>query len=81
MPIFSAITRNLSTRTPEIIIGSLSLIAGLAWNNAFIAVIDYYFPGSQSASGYLFKFLYAVIITILFIVLISLILLVFPEKI
>ena len=48
------------------IIGALGLVAGLAWNEAIKSVIDYFFPSSQN--GLLAKFLYALLITLIVVV-------------
>jgi Family of unknown function (DUF5654) len=48
------------------ILAAIGLVAGLAWNDAMKALIDYFFPGGQS--GILPKFLYAIIITLLVVV-------------
>lgn len=73
MSFLASVQRNLRSKTPEIIIGSLSLIAGLAWNNAFSTLINHYFPVGASSGSYLFKFLYAIVITIIFVAVITLI--------
>ncbi|MDQ2933023.1 MAG: DUF5654 family protein [bacterium] len=44
------------------ILGGLGLVAGLAWNEAIKAAIDYLFPLNKD--GLAAKFLYAVIITL-----------------
>ena len=54
------IKQNLKNKMPLIIIGSLTFIAGLAWNNAFIALIDYYVPKEYvNKDNAWFKILYA----------------------
>jgi uncharacterized BrkB/YihY/UPF0761 family membrane protein len=50
--------------SPSVLIGgSLSLVAGLAWNDAFSETIKYYYP-LESRSSIRARFIYAVIITI-----------------
>jgi len=46
-----------------IIASSIGLIIALAWNNAFTSLIDTYVPESQS-KGVLYKFIYALLLTI-----------------
>lgn len=48
------------------ILAAFGLVAGLAWNEAIKALIEYFFPLSQN--GLLAKFFYAILIT-LFVVL------------
>ncbi len=70
----SAIVSNLRERLPAIIIGSLSLIAGLVWNDAFNAIINKYVPSEyRSADNAKVKFIYALCLTIAVIIIISII--------
>ena len=65
---------NMKNKMPVIIIGSLTFIAGLAWNNAFNALIDNYIPKEyRDRNNAWFKVLYAFILTTIIIVIISLI--------
>jgi hypothetical protein len=48
------------------IVAAFGLVAGLAWNEAVKALIDYLFPMSQN--GLWAKFIYAVIITLILVV-------------
>ena len=73
MSFLASVQRNLRSKAPEIIMGSLGLLTGLAWNNAFSTLINHYFPVGTSSGSYLFKFLYAIIMTILFVAIITLI--------
>lgn len=43
------------------VVGALSLVAGLAWNDAIKAIIDYIFPLDRS--GLWVKFIYAGVLT------------------
>ena len=49
-------------RTLGFITAGLGLVAGLAWNDAIKALIEYLFPLDKN--GLLAKFLYAVVITL-----------------
>ena len=49
-------------RTLGFITAGLGLVAGLAWNDAIKALIDYLFPLDKN--GLLAKFIYAIIITL-----------------
>lgn len=49
------------------IVGAFGLIAGLAWNDAVKALIDYIFPAS-STHTLLAKFVYAIAITLFVVV-------------
>ena len=53
-------------KTLGYIVGALGLVAGLAWNEAIKSLIDYFFPASEN--GILAKFIYAVLITIVIVV-------------
>lgn len=71
----SEIHNNVKTRMPTIIIGSLTLIAGLAWNDAFKALIDYYVPEKyKNKTNAWFKLFYAFILTVIIIIAISIVL-------
>lgn len=60
------IKREVKTRTLGYITGGLGLVAGLAWNDAIRALIDYWIPaGRESVSA---KMLYAVVITLVVVV-------------
>lgn len=59
---------NALTIHPLVLIGgALTFIAGLAWNDAFKNLIDHYYP-ENSNSAVFAKFTYAIIITIIIIV-------------
>jgi hypothetical protein len=48
------------------IVAAFGLVAGLAWNEAVKALIDYLFPMSQN--GLWAKFVYAIIITLILVI-------------
>ena len=56
------IRRELQERMIGYIVGALGLVAGLAWNEAIKAFIEYLFPLSKDTLTA--KFVYALIITI-----------------
>lgn len=69
------ITSNLKKQMPTIIVGSLTLIASLAWNDAIKAIIDKYVPPEyKNSQNALYKTLYAFILTCIIIIVISVIL-------
>ena len=75
------IKKNLSTRLPEIIIGSLTLVAALAWNDAFQSLINYYVPEKyKGKSNVWVKLLYSLALTIVIIIVISVILYTVDKK-
>jgi hypothetical protein len=57
----SKVTGEIGQQTVTYITGGLGLVAGLAWNEAIKAIIDYWFPLSKDSV--LAKLIYAVIIT------------------
>lgn len=66
------ITANLTSRLPTIMISSMTLVAGLAWNEAFKQLIDNYAPAALKGSQNVwYKMLYALIVTIAIVVVIS----------
>ncbi|HZX00865.1 MAG TPA: DUF5654 family protein [Candidatus Paceibacterota bacterium] len=64
----SKLSREVRERTTGYIVAALSLVAGLAWNDAIKSMIEYAFPLSDSTITA--KLLYAVLMT-LFIVVIT----------
>ena len=71
----SGITENLRKKLPTIIIGSLSLVVGLSWNNAFQALIDQYTPDKyKNDNNAWIKIVYSTILTIIIVFVISIIL-------
>lgn len=48
------------------IVGALGLVAGLAWNDAVRALIEYFFPLSQNTL--LAKFIYAAAVTVIVVI-------------
>jgi predicted secreted protein len=61
---------SIRTQLPLIIIGSLSLMASLAWNEAIKSVIDHYYPDNSTQDNYVRKIIYATIISIIMILVI-----------
>lgn len=71
---------NLKKRLPTIVVGSLTLIAGIAWNNGFKALIDQYIPPEYSSSRNVkIKFFYALLLTIIIIIIISILIKYFTD--
>ena len=58
--------REVRRQTVGYILAALGLVAGLAWNDAIKAMIEYFIP--LSANGLLARVLYAVLITIVIVV-------------
>lgn len=56
------ITSEVRDRSMAYIAGGLGIVVGLAWNEAIKSIIDYFYPatGANSISA---KFIYAIIIT------------------
>lgn len=70
-----SLIKDVKSKMPTIIIGSLTLIAGLAWNDAFKAIIDYYVPVQyKNSANVWFKTFYAFILSTIIIILISILL-------
>ena len=68
-------TNHIKKRLPLILIASLTLIATLAWNEAFKSLIDQYIPEKyRSTSNAWVKVLYAFILTLIIIMVMSMIL-------
>jgi large-conductance mechanosensitive channel len=67
-PIYKSVGKQIVV----IIIGSLSLMASLAWNEAVKATIDHYYPNNLNKNNFLQKILYAVILSTLIIVIVYL---------
>ena len=64
---------SIKKQLPLIVIGSLSLMASLAWNEAIKSIIDYYYPNTINKDNYLRKVIYATILSIVMIFIIYLI--------
>ncbi len=60
------IRQEFRERTISYVAGALSVVAGLAWNNAVNAAIEYIFP--WKTGGILAKIFYAIIITLVVVV-------------
>lgn len=62
----AAVQREVKKQLLTYIIASLGLVAGLAWNEAIKALIEYFFPTSQNTLQA--KFLYALGVTMLIVI-------------
>ena len=58
--------KEVREKTFSYILAAMGLVAGLAWNEAIKSLIEYFYPASQS--GILAKFLYAVLITLVVVI-------------
>lgn len=61
------IGNEMRERSMTYIAGGLGIVVGLAWNEAIKALIEYFYP-LTSANSLLAKFLYAVILTAIVVV-------------
>lgn len=61
------VKKQIKNQTTGYFTAALGLVAGLAWNDAIKALIEALFPFNQS--GILIKFIYAIIITIIVVLL------------
>jgi len=57
------VRQEIEDKTAGYIVTALGLVAGLAWNNAIQALIDYFFPANKSGSLWA-RFIYAIILTL-----------------
>lgn len=62
----NALRREVRQKTLGYITAGLGLVAGLAWNDAIRALIEYFFPLKENSM--LIKFLYAAFLTLLIVV-------------
>jgi hypothetical protein len=62
----SAVEREFRSRLSGYVLAALGLVAGLAWNDAIKAAIEYFFP--FNAQGLTAKFIYAVVVTIVIVI-------------
>lgn len=60
------VRREVKKQTLTYVAASLGLVAGLAWNEAIKALIEYFFPASQNTI--LAKFMYAIGVTLLIVI-------------
>ncbi len=58
--------REVREQTAKYILAGSGVVAGLAWNEAIKALIEHFFP---TQSGIIARFLYAIVITIIVVVL------------
>lgn len=59
--------KQIKNQAVTYILGALGLVAGLAWNDAIKTLIDFLFPLDKN--GIIIKFIYAVIITVVVVLL------------
>jgi len=72
---------NVKSRLPMIIIGSLTLIASLSWNDAFQSLINQYVPEEyRGTKNAWVKVLYAFVLTLVIIMVMSVILKYVPDN-
>lgn len=72
---------NVRSKLPTIIIGSLTLVASLSWNDAFQSLINQYVPEEyRGTKNAWIKVLYAFVLTLVIIVVMSAILKYVPEN-
>jgi len=77
----TVIGSNLKSRLPTIVIGSLTLIASIAWNNGIRALIDQYISPEYSKSNNVrVKFIYALLLTVIIIIIIAILVQYVGEK-
>ena len=62
-----AIRTELREKTVGYIVTAFGLVAGLAWNNAINSLIKYFFP--LDSTGLIAQIIYAVIITVIVVIL------------
>ncbi|OGZ67366.1 MAG: hypothetical protein A3C58_03700 [Candidatus Staskawiczbacteria bacterium RIFCSPHIGHO2_02_FULL_34_10] len=62
----SILRKEIKEKTIGYILAAFGLVAGLAWNEAIKSFIDQFFP--NSGNGVLIKFVYALAITIIVVV-------------
>ena len=71
----TSFTDNIIMQIPLLLIGSLSFVVAFAWNDAIKAIIDHYVPAEyKNSPNHWIKLLYAIALTIIMLVLITLIL-------
>jgi len=58
------VAKELREKTAGYIIGAFGFVAGIAWNDAIKALIEYLFPLSKDANSIVLKFVYAIVVTI-----------------
>ncbi len=63
-----ALRAELREKTTGYILTALGLVAGLAWNDAIGSAIKFFFPQDADSNGIVAKFIYAVIITIVIVI-------------
>jgi undecaprenyl pyrophosphate phosphatase UppP len=48
-----------------LVIGAISVIVALAWNNAITAIINHYIPNEANSKSMWVKIVYAIVLTVL----------------
>lgn len=64
----SEMKNEIRARTVGYILAAFGLVAGLAWNDAIKALIEYVFPADQAGDTLKAKFAYALAITVVVVV-------------
>lgn len=70
-------TKEVKTRTIGYVVGAFGLVAGLAWNEAIKSLINYLFPLDKNSL--MAQFIYAIILTIVLVV-VSILVMRFAKK-
>lgn len=60
------VTSEVTDKIVGFLTGAFGLIAGLAWNDAITALIEYFFPLDKN--GLVAKFIYATLLTVLLVI-------------
>ena len=72
------IRSNVKEKTLSYILAAFGLVAGLAWNEAVKALIEYFYPASQN--NLTAKFLYAILVTLIVVIISTYLVRLSPEK-
>lgn len=72
------IQREIKKKTLNYFLAALGFVAGLAWNEAIKSLIEYLFPLNKNAL--LGKFIYAILLTIVIVLIASYLQRIFKEK-
>lgn len=62
----TSVKQEIRNKVAGYIVAAFGLVAGLAWNDAIKALIDYFFPAEQN--GLKAKFSYAILITVVVVI-------------
>lgn len=63
------VKQEVRKQTMTYVAGGLSLVAGLAWNDAIKSLIDWFFP--LSGNSIVIKFLYAGVLTLVIVIMLT----------